>query len=362
MEENAYRISVDFTPWNEKGCMVVSLHLFECLGGEIANGDMELNCPDIDEALELITEEQTGNIIIKDNNDDGLKYEVPIFIESRRYFENILNISFTCISDKSFYTDRISLEHADINDALDSLYPGKKDIRTKSDLNNNIPIYQTDETNYSLCERLAYSFKKDTIFAFGMEGFMLKDTIGTNSLGEDEKSYELVFLGMGDMDNTDMYNLTYDKILNTEPFNPWEDKDKDLSTTKEDYTDLEFKNCRALINYTTYNIVGKDYYDLQETYNYNYNLMNSNYYTSFEITGEYIPQYKIGDVLTYKRANQKVNYPFTKFIVASNEFYFSQNGASRRGPHGKQYEWTTGLLGIEPGKWSEETKNDGKLL
>ena len=353
-QKNAYGISLKFKPWDEKGYYVASLHMFECIGGEIAHGDMELWYPSTDSALEMITEGQTGELELKDTKKNGLTYNIPIFIESRDFFGNIMKVWFSYIYDKKFYTERISLEHTDIGTAIDSLYKGAKDIRTTSDLNNNIPIYQTDETNYNLCKRLAYSFKRDSIFAFGMEGFMIKDTIGINSFGKDENNFILEFKGMLDMDNTEMYQLNYNQYLNVNPINPWEDKDE--AATGKDYTDLQPKNCRAMIDYTTYSIMGTDYYQLQDNYNYNYKFMNSDYYTSFTITGVVMPYYKIGDILTYSRADQKSQYPFTKFLVASNEVYISQNGASRTGPHGKQFEWSSRLLGIDPGKWSEDEK------
>ena len=358
-QQNAYKVSVKLEPWESKGYTIAYLHIFEVLGGLIANGDMELWYPNTDEALKLVTEEQTGILELKDSKKKGLTYKIPIFINSRSFFENILKINFTCISDKGFYTNRISLEHTDIGSAITSLYPGTKDIRTKSDVNNGIPIYQNDETNYTLCERLAYSYKRNSIFTFGMEGFMIKDTIGINSLGNDEHSSILEFTGMLDMDNTEMYKLNYNQKLNTTPFNPWEDKDE--ATTKKDYTNLQPINCRSIINYTDYHIVGTDYYQLHNNYEYNYNFLNSTYYTSFTITGVDMPSYKIGDILTYKRANQKTSYPFTKFIVASNEVFWSQNGASKRAPHGNQFEWSSKLLGIQPGTWSEEGDNSGLL-
>lgn len=369
MEEqtNVYGISARFLPWEEKGCQIASLHMFELLGGDIAYGDLELWFPDTDEASELITEESTGTIILKDTKPNGLEYTIPIFINSRSFFSNILWISFTCIPDKSFMTDRISLEHTDIGTALNDLYPNPEkekhnrvDIRTESDVNNNIPIYQTDETNYNLLKRLAYSYKRDSVFTFGFEGFMIKDTVGINSLGKDENSVQFELTGQLDMDNTEMYKLNYNKILNTTPFNPWVNKDE--SATKEDYSEKEPKNCKVLINYTTYSIMGTDYYQLQENYNYNSNFLNSDYYTSFTITGVDMPSYKIGDVVTYNRASQQTSYPFTKFLVASNEVFWSQNGASRLGPHGKQFEWSSKLLGIQPGKWSEESEENKGLL
>lgn len=368
-QTDVYKVSVTFDPWENKGYLIAYLHMFECLGGDLAYGELELWYPNTDDASELLTEEQTGTIKLSDTKEDGLNYEIPIFIKSRSFFNNIMKVDFICIPDKSFFTNRISTEHIDIGTALKDLYPdpdnNKKynDIRTESDLNNDIPIYQTDETNYSLLKRLAYSYKKDTVFSFGFEGFMIKDTIGTNSLGKDENSFEFELTGGGfELDNTDMYKLSYNQVLNTTPFNPWEDKDN--SATKEDYTDLEPKNCRALINYTTYSILGKDYYQLQENYEYNYNFLNSNYYTSFTLTGLYVPKYKIGDILTYTRAQQKQKsqYPFTKFLVASNEVFYSHNGASRKGPHGQQFEWCSKLLGIETGKWSEESEENEGLL
>lgn len=360
-EKNTYNISVKLTPWGEKGYQVVSLHLFECLGGDIAHGELELWYPNDNEAEKLITDQQTGELELKDTKENGLTFKIPIFIDSRRFFKNILRLKVTCISDKSFMVDRISTKHDDIGSAIKSLYPGEVDIRTKSDINNNIPIYQMDETNYSLCKRLAYSFKKNSIFAFGIEGFMLKETIGTNSLGKDENSYDMEFKGMLDMDNTEMYKLNYNRLLNTTPFNPWEDTDN--SATGNDYTDLQPVNCRSLINYTSYSIMGKDYYQLSENYQYNYNFLNSDYYASFTITGVDMPTYKIGDVLTYKRADQKTSYPtnLTKYLVASNEIFFSQNGASTRGPHGKQFEWTSKLLGIKEGEWSKD-EEDNNLI
>lgn len=350
-EENVYGVSVSLKPWDSKGYFIVSLHIFECLGGDIANGDLELWYPSEDEATKLVTTEQTGELELKDTKKNGLTYKIPIFINSRSFFGNIMNVNFTCIKDKSFYTDRISLEHTDISSAIRSTYPGNIDIRTESDINNNIPIYQTDETNYTLCKRLAYSYKKNSVFAFGMEGFMLKETIGKNSMGKDERSYSLEFTGGLDMDNTQMYKLNYNRVLNTVPFNPWEDKDE--SATRKDYNDLQPTNCRSLINYTSYSIMGTDYYQLENNYAYNYNFLNSDYYTSFTITGIDMPSYKIGDIITYKRADQKISYPFTKFLVASNEVFFSQNGTSKRGPHGKQFEWSSKLLGIQTGEWSE---------
>ena len=60
---------------------------------------------------------------------------------------------------------------------------------------------------------------------------------------------------------------------------------------------------------------------------------------------------KLGDIVTYQRAEQESKYPFTKFLVYSNELFISQDNSKKVGPHGMKFEWTTKLLGIETGKW-----------
>ena len=352
------KIYIRFSPWMKNGYMTNKIRLIESLGGEIAKGEAELTFPAVDESLELVTEERTGELFIEDRKTNGVSYTIPVYIYEREYYKNILNIKFYCIKDYKFFTDRISIEYNDINDAINKIYPGNIDIRTESDINNNIVIYQNDETNYSLCKRLAYSYKKKSVFSFGFEGFMLKDLIGTNSIGKDENSVEMIYYGNLNAANTDLYKLNYEKTINTVPFNPWENKDD--SATKEDYTDLQPKNCRAIIDYTNYTIVRSDYYQLIDNSLYNRRLMGANY-SDFIITGSDIPFYKIGDVLTYKSPEHVYSYPFKKFLVLSNEVFISQNGASESGPHGLNFEWITKLKGLDEGEWSKEIEDDGLL-
>lgn len=358
-QETSNKIEIGLSPWMKYGYTSNKIHLVESLGGEIAKGEMELTFPKIDESLELITKERTGELFIKDKKSDGVSYTIPIFIYERDYFKNILRIKFFCIKDYKFFTDRISVEYKDITEAITKLYPGNVDIRTESDINNNITIYQNDETNYSLCKRLAYSYKKNSIFSFGFEGFMLKDLEGINSIGKDEKSYEMIFNGSLNGANSDLYNLKYEKTKNTKPFNPWEDNENS-ATKQKDYADLQPKNCRAIIDYTNYTILSRDYYQMADNSLTNRRILNTNY-SDFKITHSDIPIYKIGDVLTYITPEQVYPYPFKKFLVLSNEVYISQNGSGEIGPHGLKFEWTTKLKGLDAGDWTKEIENDGLL-
>lgn len=362
-QKTSNQVYVRFFPWMEYGFMANRIHLFESLGGEIARGEMQLTFPIADESLKLVTEEKTGELFIEDQKDNGINYKIPVYIYERDYYKNILNIKFYCIKDYKFFVDRISVEYKDINEAITKLYPGYPetvDIRTESDINNNITIYQNDETNYSLCKRLAYSYKKNSVFSFGLEGFMLKDLIGINSIGKNEEDYSFYLTSNLNGINTQLFNLKYQKTKNTKPFNPWEDNENS-ATKQKDYKNLQPQNCRSIIDYTNYTIVSKDYYQMADNSLCNRRLMATDY-SNFKITGTDIPLYRIGDVLTYTPLPEQVySYPFTKFLVLSNEFYISQNGSGETGPHGFKFDCTTKLKGLDAGEWTKEIKDDGLL-
>ena len=337
--KNSSGISIEFTPWTDHGFVVDSLHMYEKIGGELGMGTLELIFPESPENNELITEEQGGLITIEDTKESGVSYSIPIFITERHYFKNTVTLKFVCCEDKKFFMDPISITYSDIGNALSTLYPGNKDIRTDSDVNNNVEVYQINETDMDFCTTLAYSYKRNAIFAYGWAGFMIKDLVGINSQGKDENNNELYIVGQGFMENANPYSLNYNKYLLYEPQDLWEGKEE------------KPVNLGSIKNYNDYIITGTDYYKLHENRMYNQRLMNSNLYTSFIIVGADIPDYKLGDIVTYQRAEQDTRYPFTKFLVYSNELYLSQDNSKKVGPHGMKFEWTTKLLGIETGKW-----------
>lgn len=337
--KNSSGISIEFTPWTDRGFVIDSLHIYEKIGGELGKGNMELIFRDIPENNSLITDEQGGTIIIKDTKESGISYTIPVFIMGRRYFKNTITLNFVCCEDKKFFMDPISISYPDITNALNTLYPGNKDIRTESDVNNNVEVYQMNETDMDFCTTLAYSYKRNAIFAYSWSGFILKDLVGINSQGKDENNTDLYLLGQGFMENSEPYSLNYNKYLLYEPQDLWEGKnEKPL-------------NLGSIKNYDDYIITGTDYYKLHENRMYNSRIMNSNLYTSFIIVGADMPDYKLGDIVTYQRAEQESKYPFTKFLVYSNELFISQDNSKKVGPHGMKFEWTTKLLGIETGKW-----------
>lgn len=352
---NTVNVFVDCSPWTSLGYRISYLHLYEALGGKVPFGEVELWL-DSSADTSMITEKLTGTITVRNRKNGGIEYEIPFFITSRAFFKNVLKLTFVCISDIKFLEVPISTEFEDITDALNSLYPGKKDIRTKSDIDNNIKIYQACETNYGICTKLAYAFRHNIVFAYSWDSFVLKELCGqSNSFGKEDPSISLSGLSL--MFNTSPYELAYNKFLKYDPYNPWEDTEN--STTQDDYTDKEFLNCRCLVNYTSFSIQGVDYYQLHENYSYNKNLMDAKLYSTFTLTGQDFPGYKIGDVISFSRPDQTSSYPFEKFIVATNELFYATEVSDRLSPHGLRFEWTSTLYGLDEGKWTtlEEAEN-----
>ena len=357
MVRNTVGIELDFDPFTSSGYKIVSLHMIEHLGGQLAAGEIELWHDNSDDALKLVTEQQTGTIKIRDTKEGGIEYEIPVFIKSRKFYKLTLSLEFVCISDIKFLEQPISTEYDNIEDAIKAIYPGKQDIRTSTDIANDLKIYQCCETSYDLCTKLAYSFRHEIVFAYSWEGLVLKELCGeNNSKGEKEdfNNISMKLSALALMDFKTKYTLNYSKTINYNPLNPWEDTDN--STTGDDYMDYEFLNCRVLNDYDAFSIMGTDYYTLHDNYQYNMNLMNAGMYSSMIISGQDFPGYKICDVIEFRSPEQNTKYPFTKFLVASNEIYYGTESATVLSPSRYQFEWISTLYGLDPGKWGEKTE------
>jgi hypothetical protein len=211
-------------------------------------------------------------------------------------------------------------------------------------------IQQLGESNYNLCKRLALSFKKNSIFCFGIEKFMIKDIVGINSRGEDEPK-ELI-LGDGQVTQTSGYNMNYSYKLYKEAENPWED---------EDYSGIRHSGAVTALTFNDeYYLVSPKHYGLLENYIHNKRLMESRMYTSLTIlTPDTLPIFKIGDTFLYKRSTEKSTNPFTKFFVSKMTYFISSEGDVDE--NGLQFSVKSVLRGFEDNKEEfsrDETKYD----
>lgn len=341
-------ITLTIDPWSYSGAKLQSIRLYEELGGKIASGTASFELFMTEAAVNLIYKQYTGKITISKTVTDGNTLEIDFFVTKRRYIKNNLTIEFLCVKDNKFVTDLISLEHTDITQALNSLYPGKIDIRCESDVNNEIPLIQFNETNHTFCTKLAYSFKKDIIFAFGWEGFMIKDRCGDkNSVGKTEnltatingsKDLLAAFGGPGTgIESMDPYVMSYDNILYQKVIDPW------LDNEEKDYSEKIPVNLRTLRFYNRHLVVGTDYTELVSNYLYNQQMMTSNMQVSLRIKSDTMPNYKIGDIIIYNNVTEPVN-PHRAYLVKTNEIYYSPDDLNSN--KSSEFFWVSTLVSM----------------
>ena len=360
-QTNSQDISFDIKEWTEKGFGIEWLQMKEVLGGDLPTGTASLIFPQDESVMEWITEQNTGTIIIDDNNNGGFCFEVPMFITSREYDGNNLSIGFVCCPDPEFFSTRISRTYEDINDALNFLYPNI-DRRTESDQNNNQPIHQLCETSLNFCKRLCYSYKHGAIFGFGWDGLVIKDIIGLNYRRADENLEENIPEvcggGTGDLTNIEPYNLTYSRQQNYPIINPWTDSSYTLPKNVTSVLGADYLICRS------------GYDNMIDNFLYNTTLFNTDYKANYTLSGIIMPNnFRLGDVVKFKRADdheKKDMADYTKCLVYSNEVFFSNGNCGVVGRStGKPFEWHTELRGITDGGWTQTQKEqeilwDGK--
>ena len=357
---NSKEVSLEFKPWTDKKFRITRLQIIEQLGGEIPNGQIDMilaNDPDDKETEAMITDQNTGTISIVDEKDYGLSYEFDVYITEREYYENLLSIKFVCIKDLTFFTERITTIHQDgIKAAIESLYPGNKDIRIEPSVSDEPILYQNCETGYEMCKRLCYSYKDDSIFAFGFDGLLLKDMCGDfDSQGNVEPCLELETDRLSVQTQT--YNLRYDKHVNNTSFPAWTDTDKS-TTGNTDFSKDISKNCKVMMNYRQYQVVGTGLdTHIGNAWN-NVDRMNFQGYSCIKIVQTDMPHYKLGDVVLYKRALQEKSLPWKKYLVTSNELFFSTDANRVMDENGFRFSWTSKLYGLDEGKWSQEPNSE----
>jgi len=350
---NSKDVSIEFKPWTDNKCRITRLQMIEQLGGEIPNGEIDMILSDDDETEKLITSQNTGTISILDEKPYGLKYETQVYITEREYYNNILNIKFVCIDNLDFFIKRVTTYHqGGIRSTIESLYPGKSDIRIEPSWNDEeTPLYQNCETGYEMCKRLCYSYKDNSIFAFGWDGLLLKDMCGDfDSEGNVEPCLVLETDRLSVQTQT--YNLSYNKYVNSQSFSCWEDTEES-TTGNTDYSSVVSKNCKVMMNYKKYQVMGTKTADLIDSAWNNVNRMNFNGYSCIKIVQPDLPHYRLGDVVIYQRANQERVLPWKNYLITSNELFFSADANRKMDENGLRFSFTSKLYGLQDGDWSK---------
>lgn len=372
--QNNFGCSVEIKPFTDV-FKFNKLKLHEAIGGSIANGYAEFNFSGREKHSNLIAETNYIEIEIGQAG-GGISYKIDALITSKRVMNDNFTIEFLCINNLSFIDKTLSLTFNDINEAINYSYTGIKDIRCESDLANDCSIVQFKETSYDFCKRIAQSFKEDSLFAFGLEGFLIKDTLGINSFGIDESTSKKedilpkVYAGTGSIMQEQLTKSNLNPQYYQKPFDSWNetsDGEEINENNKTEYGQDEYSiqsmNAVAIINFNKYSIVHKDILRLKQNFDYNSRYYESNYYSNLSIChNERLPNYRLGDVVMYKNVmEQQVKNPNKFYIIYENDILIT--GDSTIGHEkGKGFAWRTLLKGIEDGSGNilEQSNNPGR--
>lgn len=355
--KSSYGINIDYEPWFSSGYRLVNLKIREELGGSLASGSIRLTQVSDLKNLKLVTDQYTGMITITksgNNNDEDVLFKFEIFIINRTYEKNSVLLDFYCISNKSFYTDLQSNSYKNITEALNSLYPKSPaefggrlgiDIRCDSDIANEISIVQFNETNHSLCTKLANSFKRKAIFAYGFNGFFIKDILGINSLTKDETKLDnlpKIINNLGTV-REKSFMIPYNNILFQNIKEPW---------LEEKYSNLSSPYSTSFLLYDKYVTVGNSMTPLMENYVYNTTHFNTSLYSYSSIVTNTIPDYRLGDVITFVDEKEEltdkdtIKFPYKTFLICSNEFFITADSI-KVSKNLSGMSWTSRIIGLE---------------
>lgn len=332
----------------------LKLKLHETIGGPIAGGSAQFEFPNDEKCTDLI--EDTYYITITLEQGEGIVYNIDALITSKRVQENILAIEFLCIKDVSFIDETLSLNFTDIDEALNYSYQGSKDLRCESDISNKLPIVQFQETSYDFCKRIALSYKYDSLFAFGLEGFMIKDTVGTDSFGSSEPNIKVI-AGTGSVMQEQFVKSNLNPQYYKKPFDSWNEtmdgeeiNENNKTEHGQDQYSIQSTNAAGIISFDRYSIVHKNVLDLKRNADYNRRYYDSSYYSNLSIChNDRMPNFKLGDIVEYKNILEvDIKNPNKLYIVYENNILITADSTVGH-EKGKGFSWKTLLKGIEDG-------------
>lgn len=323
--------TISILPFTDSGYKFITLDCVETIGGKVAGGIITMVHDGNSEAHKLITEQESVDIELGTTK-TGVIMTIHGVILHRNYYRNYLDIRFICVPDKSFFTERGQLVFSDIDLAIKSLWKGKLDIRTKTDLPNGITLNQAGEFNHKFLGTLCGSYKKNTIYALGLECLLIKDLIGIDSSGNKEPYLSMMGNGCQVIQGeTERYKFNYDYKLYKTPEDPWKEVTSDSSL-----------NLSAQIFNDRYRLIHKDYNILRENLYNNQKLYTSKMYSTFHVTNTVgLQKFRLGDVVKYIRPGEKTDIPFEKYIISKIVYHFrtepGSNGESETFPFSQTY-------------------------
>ena len=311
--------TVEILPWMEKGFKFISLNCKESVGGGVAYGRVEMVwIPDNkDENSEMITEESEVTIKLG-TTETGATMTIKGFITDREINKNMFNFEFSCFPRPEFWSRKGKLVADNIKSAIEGIWGDTSRIYyrgTETDLPGDIIFNQASEYDYRYLQRLCESYKKDTIFAFGLEGLLIKDLIGIDSTGNQEPYWTLPGNVHAIQDlgrDSDKYMSTYDPKLYMKPEDPWEE-----SEIKSKYWDVKLFD-------DMYRVTTKSDSILKENQYWNKRFYTSMMYNQIRLKHtNFFQAYRLGDVVKYYRAGEeKDKMPWGIYMITGIEYHY----------------------------------------
>lgn len=286
--------TLDVSPWFDNGYVFKELQMKEEIGDTIASGVIKLTSDG--KNMSLINTQETLHISYNqiswkesDKNEEAsegpVNYEIDGYIYHREFIENEIHLSFIAIKNKEFTTvSKVAKYKVGIKKTIEALYPGRCEFWTTDDINQLLPdidgpledLDQNGLTDYDFCRRLCRSYKRDSVYSFGLEGLFIKHIYR-------QRQWRMIY-AESDCINLGMYDINYYKEM-------------ELDSKSVDKS----KNINALMYGFKYDLVRTDFHsDLLSIYQY-----NEKYTTDLRCRIKLkflnrLPRFKIGDLVKYK--------------------------------------------------------------
>lgn len=249
-----------------------SLTIEDTMGGDFPKGVLTLKVDYDNYKFEQET------LRFKYKQYDGLILQASGSIYHTEFKGFLYTIKFVLLPKE--FTDKTYVRRFEsFDDVLSSLWKGKQDIDTRSDIINSKELYQTNLTNYNYLTKLLKAYRKDCIYGYSIEALVIRNLTINNSIIELAVPEDAPL-----------------KIGKSKYF------DKDPLVGSLGYKESVITQGSYL---TTFN---SDYSDLINNYYY-----NIRYYTDWRLAVslqfKYLPKITIGDQVTLKSPRHKFKSP-----------------------------------------------------
>lgn len=348
--QNQYGYSVNLSPWLDNGYRLISLELNSSLGGNLSFGTINLvGSQDNLTTLELKESFYSGVLSILDQG--VIIKEFNIFIVNRISKREELTLGFVCIPNSKYVRDLHSKTHVgNLKEIIEKIFYEHEnflDIQGESDIQGDVTLYQSSETDISFLSKVISGYQSDGIFGYSWDKLIIKKTCTPEEL-QNAPIIEAL------NEEQAPASKTYNKDLYNAPKNLWEEG-KDDERVGEDYTDREpifVRACSFMEDSIQY--MGIDQYHMIMNSKKNIINLGSDYFQKLKLTLKTFPKVQIGEVVRYYRNDIQASdliWPYEYYLVYGTRMYFSTSGTGVTDPTTNKetgdYNFDIILVGLE---------------